>query len=253
MVTTSYATESTSINQNHSEPLPENFKNNPTSFPDSPASLTNANWDFRPEYYELSPEQKESIFSIKTDRAAYTVGVMRIYSTGNSGSSSFSDLGHSWISITNYWGSNLNIGGISVADGKSVTLGTWGNLQHKGLWYNAEGYVQSKGTSWSQASSIQRPIRQIDLDIINKNISTHDGWNIVNNCSSFASDIWNSVSSDTEKVHAGIINTPGLLKESITKVGKSNTWTNYTVGRNVPYDYPTYMGYPPKQSMPIFN
>lgn len=90
MVTTSYATESTSINQNHSEPLPENFKNNPTSFPDSPTSLTNANWDFRPEYYELSPEQKESIFSIKTDRAAYTVGVMRIYSTGNSGSSSFS-------------------------------------------------------------------------------------------------------------------------------------------------------------------
>ena len=59
-------------------------------------------------------------------RAAESVALLRIYSTTGSGSSSSSsNLGHSWLTITNLSGSTTNIAGLNVADGKSVTASTW--------------------------------------------------------------------------------------------------------------------------------
>ena len=54
-------------------------------------------------------------------RAAEAVALLRIYSTTGSGSSSsFTNLGHSWLMITNLSGSTVNIAGINVADGNDM-------------------------------------------------------------------------------------------------------------------------------------
>lgn len=64
------------------------------------------------------------------------------------------------------------------------------------------------------------PLRQIDLDTVNSNIKNNDKWGYLNNCSTFASKIWNSIANDSSKVDAGAMNTPASLAKSITKVGK---------------------------------
>lgn len=151
-------------------------------------------------------------------RAAESVALLRIYSTTGSGSSSSSsNLGHSWLTITNLSGSTTNIAGLNVADGKSVTASTWDesvslSSEHEGLWLNLDSKINSMGSNL-QNVSIQIPLRQIDLDTVNTNIANNDKWGLLNNCSSFASRIWNSVSADNTKVDAGIINMPANLEK----------------------------------------
>ncbi|WP_133120862.1 MULTISPECIES: hypothetical protein [Bifidobacterium] len=125
---------------------------------------------------ELPKGQKKTIEELSTSRAAMSVAVMRIYALGDGGFSSLSNAGHAWISITNYNGSPLKVGGLTIADGKSITVGIWGNTDPTGLWYNTEGYAQSNGVYWGDSVSIQRPLRQQDLDIVNQNITTHTTW-----------------------------------------------------------------------------
>lgn len=151
-------------------------------------------------------------------RAAESVALLRIYSTTGSGSSSSSsNLGHSWLTITNLSGSTTNIAGLNVADGKSVTASTWDesvslSSEHEGLWLNLDSKINSMGSNL-QNVSIQIPLRQIDLDTVNTNIANNDKWGLLNNCSSFASRIWNSVSADNTKVDTGIINMPANLEK----------------------------------------
>ena len=100
-------------------------------------------------------------------RAAEAVALLRIYSTTGSGSSSsFTNLGHSWLMITNLSGSTVNIAGINVADGKSITASTWDesvdvSREHKGLWLNLDSKLNSNGINL-QNVSIQLPLREID-------------------------------------------------------------------------------------------
>lgn len=226
---------------------------NPTSFPQLDAS------DFSDDTYistpaiELSENQKLSLSSSVNRRPALSVAVMRIYALGDSSSSSGGNFGHAWISITNLNGSPLKIGGLTVADNKAITVGTWGNTDPRGLWYNAEGYAQSHGTTWSKSVSIQRPLRQVDLDIVNENIASHTSWSPLNNCSSFASQIWNSVAPDSEEVSAGGINMPKNLADSIRALGKEISWSLFAEGYRVPFDYPTYHGNPPTRKDPTFD
>ncbi|MFQ9101426.1 MAG: hypothetical protein ACLR5C_05775 [Bifidobacterium adolescentis] len=139
-------------------------------------------------------------------------------------SSSFTNLGHSWLMITNLSGSTVNIAGINVADGKSITASTWDesvdvSREHKGLWLNLDSKLNSNGINL-QNVSIQLPLRQIDLDTVNSNIKNNDKWGYLNNFSTFASKIWNSIASGSSKVDAGAMNTPASLAKSITKVGE---------------------------------
>lgn len=84
--------------------------------------------------------------------------------------------------------------------------------EHEGLWLNLDSKINSMGSNL-QNVSIQIPLRQIDLDTVNTNIANNDKWGLLNNCSSFASRIWNSVSADNTKVDAGIINMPANLEK----------------------------------------
>lgn len=126
--------------------------------------------------------------------AAEAVALLRIYSTTGSGSSSsFTNLGHSWLMITNLSGSTADIAAINVADGKSITASTWDesvdvSREYKGLWLNLDSKLNSNGINL-QNVSIQLPLRQIDLDTVNSNIKNNDKWGYLNNCSTFASKI----------------------------------------------------------------
>lgn len=151
-------------------------------------------------------------------RAAEAVALLRIYSTTGSGSSSsFTNLGHSWLMITNLSGSTVNIAGINVADGKSITASTWDesvdvSREHKGLWLNLDSKLNSNGINL-QNVSIQLPLRQIDLD-----------------------------------VDAGSINTPASLAKSITKVGEAESYTLLKYNTSSPHYDSVYYGYPPIKS-----
>ena len=186
-------------------------------------------------------------------RAAEAVALLRIYSTTGSGSSSsFTNLGHSWLMVTNLSGSTVNIAGINVAGGKSITASTWDesvdvSREHKGLWLNLDSKLNSNGINL-QNVSIQLPLRQIDLNTVNTNIKNNDKWGYLTNCSTFASKIWNSIASSSSKVDAGAINTPASLAKNITKVGEAESYTLLKYNTSSPHYDSVYYGYPPIKS-----
>lgn len=71
-----------------------------------------------------------------------------------------------------------------------------------------------------------------ELSSVNSYIVSHDSWATLNNCSSFAMGLWNSVSSVT--LSNGLWNTPSALVSSI------QSKTGYVTGAAVPYDYLVY-------------
>ena len=149
-------------------------------------------------------------------------------------------------------GSTVNIAGINVADGKSITASTWDesvdvSREHKGLWLNLDSKLNSNGINL-QNVSIQLPLRQIDLDTVNTNIKNNDKWGYLTNCSTFASKIWNSIASGSSKVDAGSINTPASLAKSITKVGEAESYTLLKYNTSSPHYDSVYYGYPPIKS-----
>jgi len=114
-----------------------------------------------------------------------------------------------------------------------VSLGTWGNKsEHTGLWYDLEEYFKYHYGSYSGAVSISMNLTSSQLNTINSFAINHDTWTLTYNCSSFARDIWNSVSSI--QLSTGIINTPYNLANSIKSV------SGYRTGLAFPYNYVVY-------------
>ncbi|MGN1343403.1 MAG: hypothetical protein ACI4U3_02405 [Traorella sp.] len=128
------------------------------------------------------------------------IASVTIYSTINND--------HSWLVIKNVSGSTIQVGKMTVINGDSVSIGTFGNIsQHKGIWYNIE-----LALSVSTYVSITRTIESTSiLNTLNNKINSKDSWSITNTCSKFAATVWNSVFDD--KVSTGIL--PSGLANSI--------------------------------------
>lgn len=170
--------------------------------------------------------------------AATNVAVLTMYSvpaggTSSSGGSTGPNWGtHSFITVKNISSSNILVGGLSgIAPNRTISVGTWGNKnEHTGIWYNLEAkFIASGGYSGRVSHSMY--LTQTQLDSVNSYIRNHDSWSYLNNCSSFAVGLWNSISSD--KYTAGSPNTPQNLYNSI-KDGA------YDTNAAVPYDYLVY-------------
>lgn len=75
-----------------------------------------------------------------------------------------------------------------------------------------------------------------DLDKINDFIGKNDNWGLWNNCSYFASGVWNSV-SDTKLNSVGFlgINHPSILAESIKKQKGYETGRDFASASEVGY------------------
>lgn len=110
---------------------------------------------------------------------------------------------------------------MSVPAGDSITFGTFGNRSHHvGIWYNIEGYYNNSLPT--SRVSLTTAITGSQLATMNGVITSIDSWGYLNNCSSFASKVWNSIS--TQQVSPGLIPTPSTLSNSIK---------NYTYTTNI--------------------
>lgn len=131
---------------------------------------------------------------------------------------------HSFLVIYNKSSSSIKVGHHTVAKDGSCTIGTWGNIkEHVGIWYNLEGYY-----SMAKHVSVSKYITAAELSTMNSSINAYDKWNIFVNCSSFATETWNSISD--VKVSAGVVNTPASLASSI----KSKFPNSYVTNRSIP-------------------
>lgn len=153
--------------------------------------------------------------SISFVNAASYVANVRLYSTLQDN--------HSWLVIKNTSSSSIYVGGYLLAANNSVTIGIWGNItQHKGIWYNLEGYY-----SMASNVSVSKNITSSELSSMNYYINLNDRWGYLYNCSSFATSVWNTISS--VKVSAGLVNTPGNLANSIKSKFSSSYSNNYAI------------------------
>lgn len=148
--------------------------------------------------------------------SAASVINMRLYSTTQTVSNM-----HSWLVFKNNTSSSVKIGNLSVSAGDSVTVGTWPDSKHYGVWYNSEGYLGISATHVS--TSINLSVSQ--LNSVNTKIKNSDKWSAGVNCSTFASAVWNTVAS--QKLSAGNPGTPTALANQIKFY--TSYQTNYAI------------------------
>ena len=130
--------------------------------------------------------------------------------------------GHSFLIINNDRTTSITVAGLAVPVDGQVTVGTWGNKNNgKGIYLNYEAYFGS--SSYSNRVSLEACITTSQLTTLNSLIISNNSWSDLNNCSSFASKVWNGVVTD-RKVSAGTVNTPNGLISSIKS--KSPFYTN---------------------------
>ena len=160
-----------------------------------------------------------------------SVGILTIFSSTNGSSSGISKEGHSWLSFVNTSSAEIKVGVYSVKPMEELTIGKWragekNRNNHSGIWYNRESELINNTNDMLGRASLSMEISMADIEKINKHISSEDNWKYEDNCSTFASNVWNDVSPT--KLYAGaIITTPTFLFNSIS--GQSG----YKINRGV--------------------
>lgn len=159
------------------------------------------------------------------------VAKVLIFASDNNSSTSdeISNSGHAFIMVENIGKSTITVGKMSLSRNACLTIGTWGNQsEHIGLWYNLENYIINRSDVYDGRVSLETLIFEEDLSPMNTYINSHDSWSVFSNCSTFATNLWNSIADIN--LDCGTINTPLNLKKSIMK-------HNYTVNATVKYNY----------------
>ena len=169
-----------------------------------------------------------------------SVAVLRIYTmSDDKGDASINASGHAFVSVTNVSDSDIAVGGLLIAPGKSLTIGTRGNRnEHAGIWYNLESYYQYylSDSYYINIYSVQVSLDQSQLDVVNRNLAKADHWSAIYNCTAFTEAMWNSVCSDT--LSSGGLYTPTALRDDLLA-----KYADKAAFRpEVPYDYIVYYG-----------
>ena len=91
---------------------------------------------------------------------------------------------------------------------EDVTIGIYGNQDlHSGVWYNLEAYFNYNLGAYDSGKGLSMTIDEDDVEEIDYYIDhNYDVWSYDYNCSSFASDIWNLVSSNTLDPYDNFLN-----------------------------------------------
>ncbi|WP_409967803.1 hypothetical protein RFF05_14795 [Bengtsoniella intestinalis] len=121
------------------------------------------------------------------------------------------DNSHSWLVVENLSTEEITVGKYTVAGEDSVTIGTFGNKDpHSGIWYNIEGAAAAAANV-----STSMNLTETELSTVTSTINSNNSYSVTNNnCSTFASKVWNSV-SNTDVSPGGFIDTPSALADSI--------------------------------------
>lgn len=233
------------------QPIPANLNTqvsieftNPNSFPEITTFGQLGEDDNSDNFIEAPEELKASAANSDISLLASSVAEMRIFADSSDDvESSVNTSGHAFLTIKNISSSEITVGGLKIKPNKTLSIGTFGNRsENKGLWYNLESYYAYHEDAFTNAVSMRVILDDSLLSTVSKNIINNDSWTLTNNCSSFATKIWNSVCSDT--LSAGTPKTPDTLKTSMKKYGSSY----YTIGATIPYDYVVYYGHPATRS-----
>ena len=167
------------------------------------------------------------------------VAVLRLYTTYHPKDNALVNIdGHVFLGISNVSDAGLEVGGLTLAPGTGITVGTRGNRpEHAGLWYDLESYYcYFLPDFYPNLRCIQVSLNAEQLACVNAALAQADKWSALNNCVSFVTAVWNAVCSDRLDL---VLPTPEKLTEAMEQYeGK------VTVDPDVPYDYIVYYGYP---------
>lgn len=164
------------------------------------------------------------------------LSVYALYGEGDSSSSGGDGLGHAWIVVENGTENMYNFYNTRIVGGETFSIGTWGNRFDpntgktvKKAWLNLESYFQMVGDN---TVSLTIEITEEQLETVNKKCIELNKWSVVNNCSYFASHVWNEVAPEGMKVNSYFFpaNFPKTLKASIKKI--SGYQTNRKIDKN---------------------
>lgn len=167
------------------------------------------------------------------------VAVLRLYTTYVEKDAPLNIDGHVFLAVTNNTDADLVVGGLSIAPGTSITMGTRGNnREHAGLWYNIESYnTHYIPDFYVNLNCMQLSMNAEQLATVNAALAAADKWSAWHNCAAFGAAVWNTVCTD--KVDPGTPPTPASLAESVRScTGK------WKADPAVPFDYIVYYGYP---------
>lgn len=156
------------------------------------------------------------------------VANLSIYSYNGISSSSTYFTGHAFLTIQNLTKDFLTIGKMNVEPYSTISIGTWPKKAHFGLWYNLESYL-SKNNEFVTSVSLSEDITYGSLLKLNEYISSHDIWQPMINCASFALRAWNSTSND-KLLESNGVETPTHLKEIIIEK------ENYKSNQYIPFN-----------------
>lgn len=202
--------------------------------------------NFGGPYNFAQAEHKSPAQAYGETPAEGTVALLRLLSRANGDTHPSVDFsGHAFIVITNVSQQNINVGGLLIAPGTSLTIGTRGNRsEHSGIWYNLEGYYKYylPDDYYVDLYGIQVSLDPSQLDTVNQNLATADHWSAVYNCAAFSASLWNSVCSDP--LSAGVPPTPAGLQVELQVKYADKLVKNPAV----PYDYLVYYGSDPTLS-----
>ncbi len=121
--------------------------------------------------------------------------------------------GHCWIYVENLTSKNLTVGLYKLGPYDGVSVGTFGHTRYDGwgIYYNIEAYAQNTH-GLGRYTTLSEELTQSELDVLsNAILSYRNSWSYFRNCTSFAADVWNSV-SDT-KMSAFIL--PAFVRISL--------------------------------------
>ena len=168
-----------------------------------------------------------------------SVAVLRIYTmSDDKGDATINASGHAFVSVTNVSDSDIAVGGLLIAPGKSLIIGTRGNRnEHSGIWYELESYYMYYIPDYYyHLYAMQTSLDADQLAVLNRGLSRADHWSAYYNCSAFSEAVWNSVCTDT--LSAGRPFSPANLQADM--LAKYPDKTAYEPP--IPYDYAVYYG-----------
>ena len=124
------------------------------------------------------------------------------------GPSSGAGLGHGWITLKNDSSKSIQVLGVWIRPGYTLSVGTWGNKGRDTAWYNLE---QSAASSYVARRSRTQSLSSAQFNAVTNWINGHKYWYTWYNCSSFASGAWNSVA----RYKMSLITTPTDLYNAL--------------------------------------
>lgn len=156
-----------------------------------------------------------------TGKIQFSIYSMHGSDSSSSGSSSGGGLGHAWLVIENGTNLSYDFYNTTLSAGETCSIGTFGNQvdpetdkKHNGAWLNLEAYY---GWGDDSTASLTITITATQLAKVSEECIAKNSWNVINNCSYFASQIWNKVAPDNMQVKSFSFpaHFPSKLKSSI--------------------------------------